>query len=135
MYRSTVDLVGKVGFCPNFWHTNSISYLSDLSKPLRQYLLSQINTILPVSYEPSSRSKLNFKSNFPHMMSVLNWQSRSIMSRGALVNTFTGILKKIWHWTSQLTPEYLQLRHVQLQISGKLIALNSIDLKTFFSKL
>lgn len=42
------------------------------------------------------------------MMSVLNWQSWSISSKRELIYTFMGILKHMWHWSSQLTPEYLQ---------------------------
>ncbi len=42
------------------------------------------------------------------MMSVLDWQSWSILSRGELIYTFIWALKPMWHWSSQLTPEYLQ---------------------------
>lgn len=70
------------------------------------YLLSQIHTILPVSYE-ASPTCWNTKSTFQSMMSVLDWQFWSGLSRGELIYTFMWILKRMWHWSSQLTPEYL----------------------------
>lgn len=38
---------------------------------LIQYLISQINTILPVSYEATLESKSNLKSTFEQMMLIL----------------------------------------------------------------
>ncbi len=48
------------------------------------------------------------QSTFQRMMSALDWQSWSILSRGELIYTFIWVLKPMWHWSSQLTPEYLQ---------------------------
>ncbi|MEN9568615.1 MAG: hypothetical protein RLZZ69_3811, partial [Cyanobacteriota bacterium] len=72
------------------------------------YLLSQIHTILPVSYESTIKSPANIKSTFQRMMSILNWQSWSFLSRSELIYTFTVILQRMWHWSNRLTPEYLQ---------------------------
>lgn len=38
-------------------------------------LLSQIHTILPISYGLAIKSQTDLKSTFQPMMSVLNWQS------------------------------------------------------------
>ena len=64
-----------------------------------RYLLSEINTILPVSYEVAVKSQANLKSTFQGMISV--------SSKGELTYTFMWTLKRMWHWSSQLTPEYL----------------------------
>ena len=80
----------------------------DGAERLIKYLLSQIHTILPLSYETAFKSKSGLKSTFQRMMLVLNWQSWSVLSRGELIYTFIWILKRMWYWSSQLTPEYLQ---------------------------
>ncbi len=98
-------LQDEVNHLTKFWGMGMWLY-PDGAEQLIKHLLSQINTILPVSYESSSKSSL--KSTFQRMMSVLNWQSWSILSRGELIYTFVWTLKKMWHWSSQLTPEYLQ---------------------------
>lgn len=100
-------LKDEVNHLIKFWGMGMWLY-PDGAEQLIKYLLSQINTILPVSYESESQTKSNLKSTFQRMMSVLNWQSWSILSRGELIYTFVWTLKKIWHWSSQLTPEYLQ---------------------------
>ena len=78
----------------------------DAARHSIRYLLSQIHTILPVSYEASPTCS-NIKSTFQRMMSVLNWQSWSVLSRGELIYTFMWILKRMWYWSGHLTPEYL----------------------------
>ncbi|MCC0176303.1 ferritin-like domain-containing protein [Waterburya agarophytonicola K14] len=80
----------------------------DGTEQLIKYLLNQIHTILPVSSESDAKSKSTLKSTFQRMMSVLNWQSWSILSQGELIYTFIWTLKQMYHWSSQLTPEYLQ---------------------------
>lgn len=77
------------------------------SKRLISYLLSQINTILPVSYKLRTKTKSNLKTTFKRTMSALNWQSWSLSSQGELIYTFIWILKRMWHWRGKLTPEYL----------------------------
>ena len=94
-------LQDEINHLTKFWGMEMWLY-PDSAERLIKYLLSQINTILPVSYES------NLKSTFQRMMSVLNWQSWSILLRSELIYTFIGTLRKIWHWSSQLTPEYLQ---------------------------
>ena len=42
------------------------------------------------------------------MMSILNWQSWSILAKGELIYTFILILKRMWLWSRTLSPEYLQ---------------------------
>ena len=69
------------------------------------YLINEIHTILPVSYESQRRSTIKF--TFECMMLVLNWQYRSVLSRSELIYTFIWILKRMWYWSSQLTPKYL----------------------------
>ena len=69
----------------------------DGTEQLIKYLLSQINTILPVSYESNSQAQSNLKSTFQRMMSVLNWQSWSILSKGELIYTFIWTSMKIWY--------------------------------------
>ena len=98
-------LQDEVNHLAKFWGMGMWLY-PDGAEQLIKYLLSQINTILPVSYKSASNSSL--KSTFQRMISVLNWQSWSILSRGELIYTFVWTLKKMWHWSSQLTPEYLQ---------------------------
>ena len=100
-------LQDEINHLTKFWGMGMWLY-PDGTKQLIKYLLSQINTILPVSYESESQTKSNLKSTFQRMMSVLNWQSWSMLSRGELIYTFIWTLKNIWHWSSQLTPEYLQ---------------------------
>ena len=102
-------LQDEINHLTKFWGMGMWLYRDpDGTEQLIRYLLSQINTILPVSYESNSQTKSNLKSTFQRMMSVLNWQSWTILSRGELIYTFIWTLRKIWHWSSQLTPEYLQ---------------------------
>ena len=79
----------------------------DSAKQLIRDLLSQIHTILPVSYVSKSKSQSNIKSTFQRMMSVLNWQSWSVLSKDELIYTFVWILKRMWFWSDRLLPEYL----------------------------
>ena len=99
-------LQDEINHLTKFWGMGMWLY-PDGAKQLIRYLLSQIHTILPVSYEPGIRSTANLKSTFQHMMSVLNWQSWSVLHQGELIYTFIWILKRVCHWSSQLTPEYL----------------------------
>ena len=78
----------------------------DGAEQLIRYLLSQIHTILPVSYESAREYRANIKST-QYMMSVLNWQSHSVLHRGELIYTDLRILKRMWQWSGRLTPEYL----------------------------
>ena len=116
-------LKDEVNHLVKFWGMGMWLYPHG-AKQLIQYLLSQIHTILPISCEVSLQSQLNLnqrggketspcpiellKSTFQRMMSALDWQSWSILSRGELIYTFIWVLKPMWHWSSQLTPEYLQ---------------------------
>ncbi len=61
------------------------------------------------------------------MMSILDWQSWSILSRGELIYTFIWILKRMWHWSSNLTltPEYLQLCCASTEFFGNNILKDS----------
>ncbi len=100
-------LQDEVNHLAKFWGMGMWLY-PNAEEQLIGYLLSQINTILPVSCESKSRAKSNLKSTFQRMMSVLNWQSWPILSRGELIYTFIWTLSKMWRWSSKLTPEYLQ---------------------------
>lgn len=80
----------------------------DGTERLIGYLLSEIHTILPVSYETTKR-RSSIKYTLERMMLVLNWQSWSVSSKGELIYTFIWILKRMWYWSSQLRPEYLHL--------------------------
>lgn len=74
VYHSTMDLAGEVCFRPNFFQTKGrINHLTkfwgmgmwlypDGSEQLIRYLLSQINTILAVSYESGLKTESNLKS-------------------------------------------------------------------------
>ena len=97
-------LEDEISHLTKFWGMGMWLY-PDGSEQLIRYLLSEIHTILPVSYESKRRSSI--KSTFERMMSVLDWQSWSVLSRGELIYTFIWILKRMWYWSSQLTPEYL----------------------------
>ena len=99
-------LQDEINHLTKFWGMGMWLY-PDGSERLIRYLLDQIHTILPVSYESEIRSTANLKSTFERMMSVLNWQSWSILHRGELIYTFMWILKRMWCWSGQLTPEYL----------------------------
>ncbi|MEN9869837.1 MAG: hypothetical protein RLZZ171_820 [Cyanobacteriota bacterium] len=99
-------LQDEVNHLAKFWGMGMWLY-PDGTEQLICYLLSQIHTILPVSYESTIKSPANIKSTFQRMMSILNWQSWSVLCRGELIYTFIWILKQMWYWSSQLTPEYL----------------------------
>ena len=100
-------LQDEINHLCKFWGVGMWLY-PDGNEQLIKYLLSQIHTILPISYRKDSQSCSNLKSTFERMISVLNWQSWSILSKGELIYTFIWVLKRMWHWSSQLTPEYLQ---------------------------
>lgn len=99
-------LQDEINHLTKFWGMGMWLYPNG-GEQLISYLLSQINTILPVSYESKIKSSANIQSTLQHMMSVLNWQSWSVLHQGELIYTFIWILKRIWHWSGQLTPEYL----------------------------
>ncbi|WP_019504009.1 ferritin-like domain-containing protein [Pleurocapsa sp. PCC 7319] len=100
-------LQDEINHMTKFWGMGMWLY-PDSAQQLMRYILSQIHTILPLSYELSPKPQSNLKPTFQRMMSVLNWQSWSILSRGELIYTFIGILKRMWQWSRNLTPEYLQ---------------------------
>ena len=97
-------LEDEINHLTKFWGMGMWLY-PDGAEQLIRYLLSEIHTILPVSYESKRRSGI--KSTFERMMLVLDWQSRSVSSKGELIYTFIWILKRMWYWSGQLTPEYL----------------------------
>ncbi|MEO1673020.1 MAG: ferritin-like domain-containing protein [Cyanobacteria bacterium J06631_2] len=99
-------LQDEVNHLTKFWGMGMWLY-PDGAAQLIRYLLSQINTILPVSCESSIKPQADIKSTFGRMMSVLNWQSWSLLHRGELIYTFIWILNRMWGWSGQLTPEYL----------------------------
>jgi hypothetical protein len=99
-------LQDEVNHLTKFWGMGMWLY-PDGAEQLICYLLSQIHTILPVSCETTIKSPANIKSTFQRMMSILNWQSWSVLCRGELIYTFIWILKRMWHWSDRLTPEYL----------------------------
>ncbi|MEL6438147.1 MAG: ferritin-like domain-containing protein [Cyanobacteria bacterium J06621_8] len=70
-------------------------------------ILSQINTFLTVSYRTSSNHELQPKSTWHSLMTALFWQLCPLSLKGELIYTFFWTLKRIWQWSSQLTPEYL----------------------------
>ncbi|MEM8828718.1 MAG: ferritin-like domain-containing protein [Cyanobacteria bacterium P01_G01_bin.19] len=100
-------LQDEINHLAKFWGVGMWLYPNAAEQSIA-YLLSQISTILPVSCKSKSPARSNLKSTFQRMMSVLNWQSWSILSRSELIYTFIGTLSKMWRWSSQLTPEYLQ---------------------------
>ena len=100
-------LQDEINHLAKFWGVGMWLY-PDGSQQLIKYLLSQIHTILPISYKEDARSQSNLKSTFQRMISALNWQSWSTLSKGELIYTFIWVLKRMWQWSSQLTPEYLQ---------------------------
>jgi hypothetical protein len=99
-------LQDEINHLAKFWGMGMWLY-PDGAEQLIRYLLSQIHTILPVFYEATIKSPETIKSTFQRMMSVLNWQSWSVLARGELVYTFIWVLKQMWSWSGQLTPEYL----------------------------
>ena len=101
-------LQDEINHLTKFWGIGMWLY-PDGAEQLIGYLLSQINTILPVSYESNHQPQSSLKSTFQQMILILNWQSWSILSKSELIYTFIWILKRMWHWSSQLTPEYLHL--------------------------
>ena len=100
-------LQDEVNHLTKFWGMGMWLY-PDRTEQLIRYLLSQIHTIIPLCYETTLKPQSNVKSTFERMMSVLNWQSWSALSRGELIYAFIWILKRMWHWSGQLSPEYLQ---------------------------
>ena len=115
-------LQDEVNHLTKFWGMGMWLYPNG-AEQLIHYLLSQINTILPVSYKSAVESQSNLKFTFQRMMSVLNWQSWSVLSKGELIYTFMWVLKRIWHWSSQLTPEYLHFCCATPEFFGN----NSVD--------
>ena len=99
-------LQDEINHLAKFWGMGMWLY-PDGREQLISYLLSQINTILPVSSKSDLESNSNLQSTFQRMMIVLNWQSWSILSKGELIYTFIWTLKSIWYWSDRLTPEYL----------------------------
>ena len=71
-------LKDEINYLTKFWGMGMRLY-PDGAEQLIRYLLSQIHTILPVSYESTKESRANIKSTFQHVMLVLNWQSRSVL--------------------------------------------------------
>ena len=69
------------------------------------------------------KSQANLKTTFQGMMSVLNWQSRSVLSQGELTYTFMWIFKRMWYWSGQLTSEYSHSCCATLEFFGN----NSVD--------
>lgn len=47
-------------------------------------------------------------ATFRRMMPVLNWQSWSALCKIELIYTFIEVLQRMWQWSKNLTPEYLQ---------------------------
>ncbi|MEM8677178.1 MAG: ferritin-like domain-containing protein [Cyanobacteria bacterium P01_G01_bin.67] len=99
-------LKDEINHLSKFWGMGMWLYPNGAEQLIR-YLLSQINTILPVSCESESKNESNLKATCQRMMSVLSWQSWTVLSKGELIYTFIWILKRMWQWSSQLTPEYL----------------------------
>jgi len=99
-------LQDEVNHLCKFWGMGMWLY-PDGAELLIKYLLNQIHPILPHSTE-EKQSSGNLKPTFQRMMMVLDWQSWSTLSRGELIYTFIWVLKRMGHWSSQLTPEYLQ---------------------------
>jgi len=99
-------LQDEINHLTKFWGMGMWLYPNG-NEQLIKYLLGQIHTILPVFYKTNQKSQSNLKSTFQRMILILNWQSWSVLSRGELIYTFIWVLKRMWHWSSQLTPEYL----------------------------
>ncbi|MEM7594424.1 MAG: ferritin-like domain-containing protein [Cyanobacteria bacterium P01_A01_bin.83] len=99
-------LQDKVNQLSKFWGMGMWLYPNG-AEQLIHCLLSQINTILPVSFNSSSQTEPNSKLTWQNLMSALAWQSWSVSAKGELIYTLIWILKRMWHWSSQLTPEYL----------------------------
>ena len=118
-------LEDEINHLAKFWGMEMWLY-PDGAEQLIRYLLSEIHTILPVSYESKRRSSI--KSTFERMMLVLGWQSWSVSSRGELIYTFIWILKRMCYWSSQLTPEYIHSCCTSPSFFGNNIT-NSISLK------
>jgi hypothetical protein len=95
-------LQDEVNHMTKFWGVGMWLY-PDSAEQLIRYLLSQIHTILPISYEGSLKPEVSLKFTFQRMMSVLNWQSWSFLSRSELIYTFTVILQRMWHWSRAST--------------------------------
>ena len=99
-------LQDEVNHLTKFWGMGMWLY-PDGAEQLIRYLLSQIHTVLLLSYK-TTLTQSSLKSTFERTMAVLNWQSWSVLSRGELIYAFMWILKRMWYWSGQLTPEYLQ---------------------------
>ncbi len=107
-------LQDEINHLAKFWGMGMWLY-PDGAIQLIRYLLSQIHTILPVSYESTIKPQANIKFTFWQMMSVLNWEAWSGLHQGELIYTFIWTLKRMVYWSShnesktsrQLTPEYL----------------------------
>ena len=99
-------LQDEINHLTKFWGMGMWLYPNG-NEQLIGYILSQIHTILPVSYKTNHQPESNLKSTFGRMILILNWQSWSVLSKSELIYTFIWILKRMWHWSSQLTPEYL----------------------------
>ena len=88
-------LQNKINHLTKFWGI-AMSLASDATERLIKYLLSQIHTILPVSYEAKLQPQANLKSTFEPKILMLDWQSWSTLSKGELIYTFMEILRRMW---------------------------------------
>ena len=121
-------LQDEINHLTKFWGMGMWLY-PDGVKHLIRYLLSQIHTILPVSYETTIKSQANITSTFQRMMSVLNWQAWSILHQGELIYTFIWILKRMGNWSSQRLLQSIYTRAVRPQNFLGTIGLNLINPK------
>ena len=100
-------LEDEVNHMTKFWGMGMWLY-PDAYQRLTVYTFRQIYHWLQPSHQIDTESQSSLIYTFQRMMPVLKWQSWSLLCKIELIYTFISILGRMWHWSSTLTPEYLQ---------------------------
>ena len=98
-------LEDEVNHMTKFWGMG-IWLDPDAYQRLTAYTFREIYSWLQTSTNRESHSGLIY--TFGRMMGVSKWQSWSSLCKIELIYTFIWVLGRMWHWSSKLTPEYLQ---------------------------
>jgi hypothetical protein len=68
-------------------------------------LFRVVNTFLKTRHQGYHRN--NLLRTLKRMMGTLNWDNWTFTNKVTLVFTFTYVMRHLWNWHSNLTPEYL----------------------------
>ncbi|GAB4545461.1 MAG: hypothetical protein Tsb0014_39660 [Pleurocapsa sp.] len=100
-------LQDEINHLSKFWGVGMWLY-PDGYVQLTKHILVLIQELLPLTSSENSLSRSNLVITFRRMMSILNWQSWTCLSKIELIYTFIWVLQRMWQWSRTLTPEYLQ---------------------------